>query len=149
MGCQKIKILILSLFIFVGFGCGRSSSDDKGELQYFTVDQKALATFINDKEMPTDPNFNADKTILNRDYPIEVALYKDGKWSYDLPNLGKGSGTYEFKNGKYNLYAKRSLFDMYIEILATDEKAEKVVLRFSDRFGPRVLKTEKINFPDS
>lgn len=134
---------------FLFLGCGKSSSDEKSDLEFFTVDQQALAGFINDKEMPKEPNFNADKTIINRDYPIEIALYKDGKWSYDLPNLGKGSGTYEFKNGKYNLYAKRTLFDMFIEILATDQQASKVVLKFSDRFGPRVLKTEKLNFPDS
>lgn len=147
MGSKKSQIILLMAFLFLG--CGKSSSDEKSDLEFFTVDQQALAGFINDKEMPKEPNFNADKTIINRDYPIEIALYKDGKWSYDLPNLGKGSGTYEFKNGKYNLYAKRTLFDMFIEILATDQQASKVVLKFSDRFGPRVLKTEKLNFPDS
>ena len=146
MGRQKTIIFLVLTFLM---GCGKSSSDEKSELQFFTVEQAALESFVNEKEMPDVPDLTADKTIMNRDYPIEVALYKNGKWYYDLPNLGKGSGTYEFKNGKYNLYAKRSLFDMYIEILATDAKAEKVILKFSDRRGPRILKTEKVNFPDS
>jgi len=141
-----LKLIAITMMMSLLSACGGGLKDEKGEFNFFTVEEATIKRYVNDKPLPSDPDFTQDKTVLNRDYPIEIALYNDGKWSYDLPNLGKGQGTYEYKNGRFQLFAERSLFDMYIDIVATDQNAEKVVLKFSDRFGPRILKTEKINF---
>ncbi|CAM9911495.1 unnamed protein product, partial [Chrysoparadoxa australica] len=90
---------------------------------------------INDKPMPEVVNLKADKTLLNRDYPIEVALYKDKKWYYDLPRFGEGSGTWEVVDGKIHLFAKTRIFDMHIDVVSLDEVGEKLALKFRDRFG--------------
>ena len=62
-----------------------------------------------------------------------------------LENLGDGTGTWTFKNGKLRLYAERRLFDMHILIKALEEEANKVAIEFSDRFGPRFLVMENKN----
>jgi hypothetical protein len=143
---------IYSLRIFVIFamaaltfaGCDPTQKD-KSELKVFEVKSSDFDHIINDKPLPVDPNINQDKTILNRDYPIEIALYNDGKWYSDLPNLDTGTGTWEYKEGKIELHAERDLFDMKIDIVATEEGGEKMAVKFSDRFGPKVLNVEKVN----
>lgn len=121
------------------------SGDDKSELTLFEVQASDFDQVINDKSLPLVPDLTTDKTILNRDYPIEIAIYNDGKWFYDLPNLDTGIGTWEYKNGKIELFAKRDLFDMYIDVVATKEGGAEMAIKFADRFGPKTLKVEKIN----
>ncbi len=133
---------ILALILFPS--CNPISGD-KTELKLFEVKSSDFDQIINSKPLPSDPNLNEDKTILNRDYPIEIAIYNDGKWYYDLPNLDTGTGTWKFENGKIKLYAERDLFDMYIDVVATEEGAKAMAIKFSDRFGPKVLKVETVN----
>lgn len=136
----------LSLLALGATGCiPGDRPDEKGELRVFKISNSEMSPLVNDKPMPEVPDLTSDKTILNRDYPIEVALYNDGKWYYDLPNLDTGSGTWKMEGGVIKLFASRTLFDMYIDIVATEEGAKSLVLKFRDRFGPRVLETEKIN----
>ncbi len=139
-----IALLISSLFLV---GCNPADRPETSELRTFQVQKSDLMKMVNNKEMSADVDLTRDKTILNRDYPIEVALYRDGKWFYDLPNLDTGTGTWKIEDGMIKLYAERRLFDMYIEVVATEERADQVVLKFRDRFGPRILETEKINIP--
>ncbi len=141
---NKNFIILLALSMAFFSSCN-PSSDDKSELRLFEVKSSDFDQVINDKPLPAAPNLNQDKTILNRDYPIEIAIYNDGKWYYDLPNLDTGIGTWEFKEGKLKLFAKRSLFDMHIDVVATEEGANTMAIKFSDRFGPKVLNVEKIN----
>jgi len=143
---MKILLILLPLILIA---CNPSkltgSSEEKTPLKFFLVEQKDLEHLINPKSMPESPNLNQDKTILNRDYPIEVALYNDGQFFYDLPNLDSGSGTWKYEGGMIKLSAKLVLFSMYIEVVAIEKGAEKVALKFSDRFGPKSLPSEKTN----
>lgn len=141
---KRTLALIIILSSMAGCLPGQKS-EEKGELRAFKISNQELNPLINKKSMPEVPDFTSDKTLLNREYPIEVALYEDGQWFYDLPNLDTGKGTWKMENGTIKLYASRKLFDMYIDIVATKEGAESLVLKFRDRFGPRVLETEKIN----
>lgn len=143
------KLFGLLTIVFFITGCKGIDGESKSELRFFTADQSDIEAYINQKPLPDNPNLKTDKSLLNRDYPIEVALYNDGKWYYDLPNLDTGRGTWKFEDGKIKLFAERDIFDMYIEVVATDKDASKMVLKFSDRFGPRVLKTEKDGFSAS
>jgi hypothetical protein len=89
---------------------------------------------------------NLDKSILNAEYPFQIALYKDGKFYYDLPNLGDGVGTWKYTSGgKIQLKSKRSLFDMYIDVHGSDEASESLTIQFKDRFGPNTLKMTNVN----
>lgn len=122
---------------------------EKSDLAYFEVEQQAYTKYVNEKVMPASLNLSVDKVIVNNDYPIEVALYGDQKFYYNLPTLGDGHGTWERVGGKLKLklklFATRSLFDMNIEIFAADPSATEVVLKFRDRHGPQVVKMENSN----
>lgn len=133
-----MKLILLMLLTVVS--CGK-----QGSAKLYRVDESKLTKFVNQKNMPGSPNLTLDKSIVNTSYPIEIALYKDGQFYYDLPNLGDGKGTWKNDNGKIELKAKRSLFDMYINIQAGDENAETLSIQFTDRFGPNTLKMMNVN----
>lgn len=136
--------LLLSLLSLIG--CKGVEEEATSDLRFFQVKEQNFDTYINDKPMPDDVDLTRDKTLLNRDYPIEVSLYKDGKFYYDLPNLGSGRGTYEFVDGKIHLFAKERLFDMHIDVVSINQEGTELVLKFRDRFGPKILMTElKLN----
>lgn len=118
---------------------------EKSDLAYFEVEQEAYTKYVNEKAMPASPNLSVDKVIVNNDYPIEVALYEDQQFYYNLPTLGDGHGTWERIGGKLKLFATRTLFDMHIEIFAADPSANAVILKFRDRHGPQIVKMENSN----
>lgn len=121
-------------------GCGK-----QGKSKIYPLKEGAITKYVNQKGLPSDPNLTLDKSIINHSYPIQIALYKDGKFYYDLPNLGDGKGTWKESGGKIILKAKRTLFDMYIEIHGSDKEAQNVSIQFSDRFGPTTLKMANLN----
>ncbi len=120
--------------------CGK-----QGKAKLYRLDDVAITKYVNQKSMPSDPNITVDKTLVNNSYPIEIALYKDGQFFYNLANLGDGKGTWKNSNGTLELKAKRTLFDMYIEVQAADETAQTLTIQFSDRFGPTTLKMMNVN----
>lgn len=130
---QMNKFILLALVILVGCGKG-------GDAKLYKVDSGALSKFVNQKSMAKKPNLTIDKSIVNNSYPIEIALYNDGRFYYDLPNLGDGKGTWKLKDGVIELKAKRTIFDMYIEVKGTDLDANSLTIQFTDRFGPNTLK---------
>lgn len=140
-----IKMTLGTLLALSFISCGDGPGGDKEAVSFFTVPAAAYTPFVNQKGLPKDVDLTSDITFLNRDYPIEIALYKNGEFFYDLPNLGTGRGTYKYEDGKIHLFAKRTLFNMNIEVIASNEEASEFVLRFRDRFGVRVLPTEKMN----
>lgn len=127
------KFILLAFVILVGCGKG-------GDAKLYKVDSGALSKFVNQKSMSKKPNLTIDKSIINISYPIEIALYSDGRFYYDLPNLGDGKGTWKLKDGVIELKAKRTIFDMYIEVQGTDLDANSLTIQFTDRFGPNTLK---------
>lgn len=134
-----MKLILLMLLLTI-VSCGK-----QGSAKLYRVDDAAMVKFVNQKSMPTSPNLTLDKSIVNNSYPIEIALYNDGQFYYDLPNLGDGRGTWKNENGKIELKAKRSLFDMYIKVQASDESAQSLSIQFTDRFGPNTLKMMNVN----
>lgn len=134
---------IVSLFILLIFSActGKSGSDDL----YSAKEEKSFEKFINDKKMPADPNLTLDKNIINNSYPIEIALYKDHRFFYNLPNLGSGTGKWKYSDGKIELRAKRRIFDMYIEVYGSDTDIKNLTISFSDRRGAKTLKMENQN----
>ncbi len=80
-----------------------------------------------------------EKILINKEYPIEVQLRKDGTFWYKLNKLGEGEGTWLYEEGHAKLYAERKLFVMKLDIRAAESGP---VIEFSDRFGPKFLKIE-------
>lgn len=133
-----MKTILLSFILVIFASCGK-----KSDLVTFSVSEEDFSQYINKKSAPNDPNLQQDVAIINNEYPFEIALYQDGKWYYDLPNLDTGFGTWSYSEGKIKLYARRKLFDMHIDLTATSEAAKDIVIQFSDRFGPQVLEMKK------
>ena len=69
-----MRILILML-LFI-------SCVERQELEFFKVEKQDFDRIINKSRTPSQPDLAEAKTIINRDYPIEIALYEDGKWYY-------------------------------------------------------------------
>ncbi|MBT7609583.1 MAG: hypothetical protein HN576_07495 [Bacteriovoracaceae bacterium] len=138
-----MKIFFILIILLKIVSC--IPSEEKSEALAFTTSKEDFTKYVNQKTLPTTPNLSIDKTISNDEYPIEIALYNDGQFYYMLENLGDGNGTWEFKNGKIRLFAKRRLFDMHIIIKALKEQATSVGIEFADRFGPQFLNMENKN----
>ncbi len=84
------------------------------------------------------------KIVLeDQSYPIELQLYKDGRFHYYLKRLGDGWGTWSYNKGYLHLYAERKLFVMNLEIHGIQQDGDALSLEFSDRFGPKFLRLQK------
>lgn len=134
-----MKIILLFALLAL-ISCGK-----QGTSKIYSLKKEQVSKFVNEKSLPSDPNLTLDKSIINHEYPIQIALYQDGKFYYDLPNLGDGNGTWKQDGGKLILKAKRTLFDMYIEVHGSDVDGKNLSLQFSDRFGPTTLGTVNKN----
>ncbi len=133
-----MRVFIFILLTLLIFSCGKGT-----KYNYTKVEKSKFTNLVNQKNITRKPNTTLDKKIFNNDYPIEIALYKNNKFYYNLPRLGDGQGTWYYRNGHLELSAKRKIFDMYLEIHAEDLKAENLLITFTDRFGRKVLKAEK------
>ena len=123
--------------MLMAISCGGGS-----KTKFYAAKEESYSKFINNKNMPASPNLSIDKSIVNNDYPIQLALYKDNTFYYDLPNLDEGSGTWSYVNGQIVLKSKHRYFNMRIDIKALDENAENVAVNFIDRHGPQTLKMD-------
>lgn len=135
-----MKFALYGFCLCLLFSCGEGKSP-----KTFKVEEASFQKFVNQKPLGEDPNLNLDKSIVNNDYPIEIALYQDNRFYYNLPNLGDGSGTWSYQNGSLVLKAKRSIFDMKIDVHSIDEGTNNLIIKFTDRFGPNTLNVEKQN----
>ncbi len=134
---------LLSILLLLIFGCGKGAN-----IQKIKVNKDGFLKIINQNTMPTNPNLSIDKSVSNSSYPIQIALYEDQNFYYDLPTLGDGKGKWTFKDGHLSLHAKRDLFDMYIEIHSLDEKVNDLVITFIDRHGHNLIRMDKHNIQD-
>lgn len=132
-----MKKTILTLTLIALVSCGGKSGP-----KVYAVKEESFSKFINQKNLPSDPNMGLEKSILNNDYPIQIALYKDQKFYYDLPNLDSGTGTWSYSGGQLVLKSKHRLFNMRIDVHSLDQNGEKLAIKFIDRHGHQTLKMD-------
>lgn len=138
-----MKVTYSLLLILLLSACSSPSSSEN--FVFFEVNPELYSKIINQKPMPSEPSGKDSVYIENTSYPIQIALYADHKFYYNLPTLGDGVGTWKQEKKYISLHAKRRLFDMYIEVKALDEKAENFGITFTDRFGPQAIRVQQIN----
>jgi hypothetical protein len=146
------KTALLSLLILIS-ACGQSSS--KSELRFFEKKFSQVSPLINTSSPPGNPPGTPDplleKTVYNDDYPLEIILYNDNTFYYNLPKLGEGRGSWAYEGGSLKLQAKHLIerldfeFDMDYEIAPLDAEGKKLEIRFNDRFGSKVYELSKRN----
>lgn len=140
---KTIKILfIFCSLVFIS--CGKQD-----DVQKYDIGLDKIQHFVNNKTVPVHADLNVDKALFNDSYPIQIALYKNNKFYYNLPTLtdGDGQGTWKYQDGVITLFAQRRLFDMYIEVFATDENAQSLGITFIDRFGKNTIQMTNKNLP--
>lgn len=137
-----MKFTLNFIFICLLVSCGKQES--KSTIKNFKVSSQSYQSYINESSVKQH-DLQKDIYIANQEYPIEISLYKDGSFYYNLPNLGDGQGNWQFKNGRIKLFAERNLFDMHIDIFSRNKNATELAITFSDRFGPKVLPVEIYN----
>jgi len=106
---------------------------------------KSFTKLINQKSIYSkeEVNPNIDFSLINQDYPVEIWLYENNQYYYDLPNLGDGIGTWEYKNGYIALNNNHHIktidlkIEMNYDIYLTKEN--EIRIEFSDRFGTQNL----------
>jgi hypothetical protein len=105
--------------------------------QVYEKDQEFFQPLMNEAD-------EGSRLVLeDQTYPIELQLYKDGRFHYHLKRLGDGWGTWSYKKGFLHLYAERTLFVMNFEIHGIEQDGDALSLEFSDRFGPKFLRLQK------
>jgi len=108
-------------------------------------DEAFFANLINpsDKYGQAAQKLNELKTLhSNQKYTMRYALFDNGKFYYEIENLGHGEGKWSYKDGYLNLYAVRTMFDMDINLLATEETGSALGMQFLDRFGHNIVKVD-------
>ena len=140
------KPILIALISILSVACGK-----KAEVKLFKAQEESYSKFINAKPSPPveDPNISLDKNLVNDQYPIEMSLYSDHKFYYNLPNLGDGFGTWKYEDGKIVMKTKREILgkdiDMTYELQANDPSAENISVQFSDRWGAQSFRMKKNN----
>ena len=71
----------------------------------------------------------------NDDYPIRISLYNNGKFYYQVDELGAGIGDWKYENGGLHLTSRRKIFDLNFYVTAAGETGDQVEVKFFDRHG--------------
>jgi hypothetical protein len=78
----------------------------------------------------------------NQKYTMRMALFDNGKFYYQVENLGNGIGQWKYKDGYVNLYAPRAMFDIDINLFAAEATGEALSMQFLDRFGHNAVRAQ-------
>lgn len=135
---------------FVGLfmsSCGQKGSMSFDEKEKLTKDDSEY--LINQRNMPASPDLGEDSFIANYDYPVELSIYKNGKFYYNLDNLGDGTGDWKEVDGIIKLEAEHELFNLGMMInmifyVYKGEGEKQYKLSFRDRHGLKKLNGEVI-----
>lgn len=100
--------------------------------------------FVNSTDIEKTMDRENGIRLINTEYPIEMKLFKDGKFKYHLDVLGEGEGDWAFKEGQLQLYAERTLFVMNIGIHSIDQDNDDLAIDFVDRFGTQFIEVSLV-----
>ena len=132
-----IMILTLSL-VAVGCGNGGDSIEHKRDYSFFQPMMNDSADF-----KQAEQKMSELKVLTSNDkYNMRYALFDNGKFFYEVGNLGTGTGDWSFKNGYLNLFAIRTFFDIDINLIAADEAGSAMAMQFMDRFGRNTVSAQ-------
>ena len=142
------RMVFFSLLLSLLTSCLEGVDQTYQPIERQRVALTSFSPIVNAKELKTkeDVDFNEDTSIQNRDYPVEIWLYSNNKYYYDLPNLGEGIGSWTYKDGYLTLENNHHIkaidlkIDMNYELYFAKENQMK--LSFSDRFGGKILDLE-------
>ncbi len=125
------------------FGC----SGDYKMVEY-QRDEKFFSSFHNSSAEIGQAASKIETVKLlqtNDDYPIRLVIYDNGKFYYQVDELGTGIGDWKFEDGGLTLTTRRKIFDLNFYLTAAAEAGDEVVVKFIDRHGFNQHKLEYRN----
>ena len=138
-----LKILFLSLsFLMI------SCQDIEKANRPYSVFKKPESSFSKAINHKTDEG--SEFYLENKDFPIQVKLFDDGKFFWVLDTLktdpqGFGTWKYDEKDGDLKLYAETKMFVMKMSVKSLSESSdESFTIEFSDRHGPKFLPLTRV-----
>lgn len=127
-----MKIALILFLASVLVGC------DQGSAPQHKRDPAFFNRFINsaqDYDQAKAKLSELNLLVSNQKYKMRYALFDNGKFYYQVDNLGDGHGKWSYQDGSLNLFANRTMFDLDLNLVATEAEGEQMAMRFLDRFG--------------
>ena len=143
-----MKLIKTTLFISCLFTLGCSGDYKMVDYQR---DEKFFTTFQNPSTEIGEAAAKIETLKLfqtNDDYPIRLAIYDNGKFYYQVDELGTGIGDWKYEDGGLKLTTRRKIFDLNFYLTATAAEGEELVVKFFDRHGFNQHKLEYRNPQD-
>jgi hypothetical protein len=138
-------------FLFILSVTVSCNTDNDGEVQFEQPTKLFLTSVVNNKARPAEQNLAQDIYLENAGYPLEIALYNDNSFYYNLPALGDGHGKWEEIKSGYQLISRRKLGGAQIEmkyiIRQKNDSSQNLEVRFEDRKGLKILPLRLVNAP--
>jgi hypothetical protein len=132
-----MKYASLALFLILVSACSQGGK---------SVEHKRDFAFFQPMINPASEYGQADQkmqelTLVTSDqkYNMRYALFDNGKFYYEVSNLGTGNGTWSYKDGYINLFSSRTFFDLDIDIFAAEAEGDALAMSFLDRYGGNVV----------
>lgn len=129
-------VMKIVLAVFIGlslFGCDQGSS---------SVQHKRDPAFFNRFVNPAKDFAEAEAKlgelkllVSQQKYKMRYALFDNGKFYYQVDNLGDGQGQWSYRDGALNLFAARMMFDLDLNLVAAKPEGDEMAMQFLDRFG--------------
>lgn len=127
---------LISLFLIC-------SCNSDGEPETFKRSLDQYDQYISQKNAPSgSPDLENDTKISNSTYKMDLYLYKDGKFHYDMENdwgIIDGNGTWKYDGGSLKLLAKEAKYDLLMIVQTDNAEGSKISVQFRDREGRKKL----------
>lgn len=124
-------VILFCAGLVMGCGNGGDAVEHRRDYSFFQPMINDSADF-----KQAEQKLSELKVLTSKDkYEMRYALFDNGKFFYEVGNLGTGTGEWSFKNGYLNLFATRTFFDIDINLIAAEESGNAMAMQFMDRFG--------------
>ena len=135
---DPMKIVVLFLFALIGCSKGSDSAEHKRSYAFFEPMINPAADF----DGAAGQMSRLKVLTSTQKYDMRYALFDNGKFYYEVANLGTGVGDWKFRDGYINLFSPRTFFDIDIDFVATEAEGGAMAMRFLDRFGQNTVSVQ-------
>ena len=127
--------LLAALVLMTACSKGSLPQEKKRDFEFF----KPMVNSGEDFDRASQKMGDLKVLASDQKYDMRFALFDNGKFYYEVANLGTGTGTWKFRDGFLNLFAQRSFFNVDIDLSAAAAEGQALEMRFFDRFGKNAV----------
>jgi hypothetical protein len=127
----KNTLLLAPLLVLMGCSGDYKMATYEREKNFFALFENA-----GQEESQAAKNLENIKLLhTDEQFPIRLALYDNGRFYYQVDELGNGYGDWTYENGGLKLTTRRKIFDMNFYVVAKAQQGTDLVIKFFDRHG--------------